>query len=156
MVLKKRTNLLANWRTWSVATIFMAAFVVLVPTAPAQATATGSVTVGTQYGSTLRASFRTNSDFSGYVWNSYGSSSCTASYDDIEFRQNSLGNGWSNDIATQTDYNQCDVEAADLTDQISPFGMHSCNSGCSGDVLYTWQAPTGVRARNNISSYYLT
>lgn len=158
-----------------------ASAVVVVP-APAQAdgTATQSVAVGRQYGDVWRASFRTKGDGSGYVWNTYGSGECSATYDNFDFRQDSLSNGWSNDIAWAQDRVNCDTalynfglngQGHDAAIKYSaPFyggrwessasGLyHNCVTGCFGDDLLTWKTTSSegsLYARNRANAYTLS
>lgn len=73
--------------------------------------ATGNVSVGTQYGSTLRNQFRQNVDGTGYYWKTYGNGGCSSTTSDVDdsWADMSWKGGWDNSASWAADYNQCDT-----------------------------------------------
>lgn len=122
----------------------------LVPTAHA-GPATGNVTVGTEYGSVLRNTFRQNVDGSGYSWKTYGSSNCTVSTSspDSQWADMNTRSNWGDAASYAYDYNQCDTKLFRLTD---------FNDALTGYVHYgsSGQSLEGAGLNNKTSSFYLS
>lgn len=113
--------------------------------------ATGNVSVGTEFGSVLRNTFRQNVDGSGYYWKTYGSGSCTVSTSSPDFKWSDMNtrSNWSDVASYAYDYNQCDTKLFRLTD---------FNDALTGYVNYGsgGQSLEGAALNNKTSSYYLS
>ncbi|MGN6253341.1 MAG: hypothetical protein ACTHNS_16165 [Marmoricola sp.] len=99
------------------AALALATFGGLLTAAPAiagtdGALATGSWSVGTEYGNTLRAEFRQNTDGSGYYWRTFGSGNCTATTSDVDISISDMStypNNWDNTASWAKDQAACDT-----------------------------------------------
>ena len=113
--------------------------------------ATGNVSVGTEFGSVLRNTFRQNVDGSGYSWKTYGSGSCTVSTSSPDFKWSDMNNreNWGDVASYAYDYNQCDTKLFRLID---------FNDALTGYVNYGsgGQSLEGAALNNKTSSYYLS
>lgn len=73
-------------------------------------TPTGNASLGTQYGSVLRAVLGQNWDGSGYAIFVYGSGACSATYSDFDYSQSVMPYSWNAAVSNVKDYNACDVK----------------------------------------------
>lgn len=113
--------------------------------------ATGSVNVGTQYGSVLRAEFRQNVDGTGYYWRTYGGANCSSSTSSADFSWSNMNsnNSWNDVTSYIKDFALCDVKIyrnVDFGDALTGY----VNYGSGGQSL------AGAALNNRTSSYRLS
>lgn len=113
---------------------------------PAHAEATANVSVGTQYGSVLRAQFRQNVDGSGYFFRSYGSGDCTGGTGDVDFSISNMASyAWDNAASYAQDYNSCDTKL---------FRYAGFDTALTGWINYGSGGQTLSGALNNLTTSF--